>query len=140
MMQNSEITTIAAASSAVAALPQSRSARLADGRVLDVRRLSWLQFEAAWGDLAPLIGALAALPEQPSAEQLALALADAPGLVLRLCALATGLSEAELAALSLDDVLALGAAAVQLNFVESVGVRDFFAALLALPGAAARTQ
>jgi hypothetical protein len=139
-MKNPEITTIAAASSAAAALAQSRSVRLAGGRAVDVRRLSWLQFEAAWAEIAPLIGALAALPEQPGAEQLAGAFADAPSLVLRLCALSTGLAEPELAGLSLDDVLMLSAAMVQLNFVEGAGVRDFFAALLALPGAVARAQ
>jgi hypothetical protein len=56
-------------------------------------------------------------------------LASAPALLLTLAQLTTGMPEAQLGALPLDDVLAIAGAAVQLNFTSSAGLRDFFAAL-----------
>ena len=68
-------------------------------------------------------------------------LAQAPALTLKLVSLTTELAESELARLCFDDVLALAAAALELNFVQGAGIRRFFTALSALaadPGASGR--
>ena len=60
----------------------------------------------------------------------------APAFVLKLASLSTGVAEAELSGCCFDDVLAVAAAALKLNFIDSAGVRGFFAALA---GAASQT-
>jgi hypothetical protein len=131
----SEPTTFTAASSAAAQLPADRAVELPDGAVVHVKRLSWLAFEAAWSELAELLGAIANTPSDATPEQLAQALGGAPGCVLRLCVLSTTLAEAQLAAMPYDSVLAIAAEALALNFLDSAGVRRFFAVLGQLPGA-----
>lgn len=129
------ITNIAAASAATAQLPASSDVRLPGGAKVRVARLTWLQFEAVWSELAGLLAQIAATPDAGDPQQLAQALASAPTLLLKLCALCTPLSDTELAALAYDDVLALAAAVLELNFIDSAGVRGFFTAAAKLPQA-----
>jgi hypothetical protein len=132
---SSTINNIAAASAATAQLPDSKQVQLPDGRALCVKRLSWLQFEAVWAELSGVLGAVAGTPENATPEQFAQALSGAPGFVLKLCVLCTEQSEAGLAALPFDTVLAIAAEALALNFLDSAGVRRFFAVASRLPDA-----
>jgi hypothetical protein len=120
------------ASAAAANLPAERELTLPSGKPVVVKRLSWLQFETLWVDLAGLLAALAAAGDAPSDEELLGRLAGAPACALKLASLAGGFGEAELARWDFDSVLALAAAALQLNFVDGAGVRSFFGALARL--------
>lgn len=138
----SEITNIHEASAATLLLPQSLAVMLSGGRSVTITRLSWLQFEAVWQRIASIAAAVlsaeatpagltsAAAPDsgESAAERLGQALAAAPACVLSLVVLCSGISEPEAAALPADDVLALGAAALELNFNQGAGLRSFFAA------------
>jgi hypothetical protein len=123
------------ASSALAQLPEKRDVTLPGGRRIVVYRLSWLKFEALWAELAAILSALLAAGEDLSPERIAAQLTGAPAFVLRLCSLSTNLPEDELARWNFDEVLALGAESLSLNFAESAGVRGFFTALSQLSGA-----
>jgi len=152
-LQTNRLDNITDASAAVAALPGSVSVELAGGRSVTVRRLSWIQFELLWSELAALLSQLANLDPssaalQPTggallaADDLAARLSGAPAFVLKLASLSAGQPEAELSGWGFSDVLAVAAAALRLNFVDSAGVRDFFAVLAlaasqALPQSAA---
>ena len=132
-----QLDNIVSVSSTVAILPSQTSLTLSGGREIAVRRLSWLQFEALWGELSELLAAVLSAEDGLAPEELASKLAGAPAFVLKLCALSTGLTEAELAAWAYDDVLAVSAAALRFSFIDSAGVRDFFGALAALAQPAA---
>jgi len=134
-MTNEQINDIAAASAAVARLPETRAVELSDGRRVNVHRLSWLDFEAVWTDWAGLLSALLAAGDDADEQELLGRLAGAPQAVLRLAAQCTRMTDAELARWPLADVLAVAAAALRLNFIDSAGVRDFFGALGGLAGA-----
>jgi hypothetical protein len=123
------ITDVIAASAAVIKLPSGIEVELSGGRRVTVSRLSWLKFEAAWAELAGLLTALAGAGEDAGEDELLSSLGSAPAAVLRLVALCTGEGEAQLAEWAFDDVLAVAAAALQLNFIDSSGVRDFSVAL-----------
>ncbi|MCC7477043.1 hypothetical protein IT575_01175 [bacterium] len=125
-MPLSGVTSIHEASAAALLLPQSIEVLLSDGRQVSLRRLSWLHFEALWQELA---GLLAPLLEGGSADraELTQALLAAPACLLRLCSLGSGIPESELAQRSADDVLALSAASIELNFIQGAGLRSFFA-------------
>jgi hypothetical protein len=127
------INSISAASAATAQLPVMKPVQLPDGQVLHVKRLSWLQFEAVWAELAGMLGAVASTPENAAPEQFAQALSGVPGLMLKLCTLCTEMNDAGLAALPYDAVLAIAAEAIALNFLDSAGVRRFFAVACQLP-------
>lgn len=129
------INSFSAASAATAQLPGQRQVQLPDGQALHVKRLSWLQFEAVWAELSGILGAVAGTPDNATPEQFAQALSGAPSFVLKLCALCTELAEAGLAALPYDAVLAIAAEAIALNFIDSAGVRRFFAVAGQLPDA-----
>jgi hypothetical protein len=120
---------IVEASAAVTSLPDEAAVAISSGERVAVRRLSWLQFEVAWADLAILLSALLAAGEDAPAEELLAQLTGAPAVVLKLASLSSGLSETELAQWHFADVLSVAAAAIQLNFVDSAGVRGFFSAL-----------
>lgn len=120
---------IVEASAVVADLPAEVTVAVSTGIVITVRRLSWLQFEAAWADLAILLSALLAAGEDAPAEELLAQLSGAPTAVLKLASLSSGLSDTELAQWHFADVLSVAAAAIQLNFVDSAGVRGFFSVL-----------
>lgn len=122
------------ASAQVAAMPTSREVKLAAGKTAVVHRLSWIQFEALWLELASIIAAVMGSGDELDSEQLAAELAQAPAFVLKLTALSTSLPEPELASWNFDDVLAVCAAAIELNFNEPKGVRDFFCAAAKLAG------
>jgi hypothetical protein len=138
------ITNIEQASAASVLLAQSCEVLISSGQTVSVKRLSWIHFELLWNELAGLLapllsaslpagaGAADAGPANAGVPQFEAQLAAAPGFVLRLTSLCSGLSEAELAQMDCDDVLGLGAAALELNFVQGVGVRRFFAAVAAL--------
>ncbi|MCH7472195.1 hypothetical protein IIA79_04505 [bacterium] len=128
---NAKPDNIVDASEAVANLPQSVQASLANGGTVTVSRLSWVKFESVWGELAVLLGAFLAGDGQPTPEALARQLAGAPAFVLKFCSMCTGVAETDLACWHFDDVLAVAAAGLRLNFTESAGVRDFFGALSA---------
>lgn len=132
---SSTINSISAASAATAQLPTQRQVQLPDGQALHVKRLSWLQFEAVWEELAGVVGAVAGMPDNATPEQFAQALSGAPSLMLRLCVLSTELTEAGLAALPYDSVLAIAAEVLALNFIDSAEVRRFFAVVGGLPSA-----
>jgi hypothetical protein len=123
---------IAEASMQAASLAASRELTLPNGKSAFVKRLSWLQFESLWTDLAGLLAALAAAGEAPADEEVMAQLSSAPACALRLASLSGGQAETELARWDFESVLALAAAALELNFVESAGVRSFFAALARL--------
>jgi hypothetical protein len=153
-------TTFHAASAQAAALPDSLPVGLSSGAHVAVQRLSWLQFETFWQELAALCAVLAQcadLPRRPGAaahegnnqsvdfEQaaadrtnentaLAAALAAAPQSVLKLAALSLRQPEAELASWPPGDVMAVAAASLELNFIRPAGVRDFFAAVARIGG------
>jgi len=120
---------IVEASAAVASLPGEATVAISSGEHVTVRRLSWLQFEVAWADLAILLSALLAAGEDAPAEELLAQLTGAPATVLKLASLSSRLGESELAQWHFADVLSVAAAAIQLNFVDSAGVRSFFSAL-----------
>jgi hypothetical protein len=120
---------IAGASKAVANLPLHVEVPLSNGARASVSRLSWLKFESVWADLAGLLAALAGTAENAGEEELLASLGSAPQTVLKLAVLASGESERELAGWPFDDVLAISAAALRLNFIDSAGVRDFSCAL-----------
>lgn len=135
-----QLDNIVEVSTAVSTLPGNVEVELAGGRSVTVRRLSWIQFELLWGELATLLSQLANLDPSsailqptggalPAADDLAARLSGAPAFVLRLASLSAGQPEAELSGWGFDDVLAVAAAALRLSFIESAGVRDFFAAL-----------
>ena len=134
--QTNRLDNIAGVSAAVAAMPTEQRVLLSDGREVTVGRLSWLQFEALWQELAPLLAALIAAGETPDPSALTAQLAQAPPVVVSLCLLTAPLSEPELVALPYGDVLSVAAAALRLNFAEGAGVRSFFGVLgrLANPG------
>jgi hypothetical protein len=98
--------------------------QLSDHRVA-IRRLSWLAFEALCQDLFTLCGPLLAQPELES-DQLVLKLAAAPTLMLKLAALSTAIPETQLSAWDCDDILAICARSLSLNFIETAGLRSFF--------------
>lgn len=144
-------TTFHAASAQAAAIPDTLRVELSSGGTALVCRLSWLQFEALWSELAQLFASLARDPVGPPAgrsegeyrpaagptapeDAVASALAAAPQAVLRLAALSTRLPEAELAQWPPCDVLAIAAASLELNFIQPAGVRDFFASVARLGG------
>ncbi len=139
-MSSNEPSTITEASAAVAVLPDSCPVTLSGGRQLQVCRLSWLKFEAVWAELAGLLGALLAAGEDAGEEELAARLSGAPAAVLRLVCLSTGTAEGDAASWPFDDVLAVGAAAMRLNFTDSAGIRSFFAALGSLAAAGQPTE
>jgi hypothetical protein len=128
---------IAEASLQAANLPASREVMLPNGTTALVKRLSWLQFESLWSELAGVLAALAAADEDGAANELAQQLSGAPACALRLASLAGGYAEAELARWDFASVLALAGAALELNFTESAGVRSFFGALARLAQAGA---
>ena len=138
--QTNQLDNIVAVSSAVARLPLSAVCELSGGREIAIHRLTWLQFEALWSELAELLGALLAMRDDVPSEELAGRLAGAPAFVLKLSCLSSGLAEAELAGWAYDDVLALSAAALRLSFSDSAGLRDFFSALAAVAAPAAGSQ
>lgn len=139
-MSNQEPTTISEASAAVANLPDCCLVTLSSGRQVEVSRLSWLKFEAVWAELAALLTALLAAGEDAGEEELLARLAGAPSAVLRLVCLSTGAAEGDAAGWPFDDVLAAGAAALRLNFIDSAGLRSFFAALGSLAAAGQPTE
>ncbi|MEZ5336856.1 MAG: hypothetical protein R3F46_01200 [bacterium] len=127
------------ASQAVLGLPALRSLRLANGRQLQLRRLDWLGFELLWQEFCQLLGSLA--PEQPDdGEELLARLGSAPQLVLKLATLSSGISESELAEWEHGLVLELATAALEFNFIETAGLRDFSGALARLWNAALQGQ
>lgn len=123
---------IAEASRQAAKLSASRDVSLPDGRAATVKRLSWMQFEMLWVELAGLLSALAAISDNASDEELLGQLTSVPACALRLASLSAGYSEADLARWDFDSVLIVAAAALELNFVEGAGVRSFFGALARL--------
>jgi hypothetical protein len=138
-------TTFRAASTQAAAIPDTLRVELSSGGTALVCRLSWLQFEALWSELAQLFAALAD-PAEPAAGRsdgddrpaasptVEGVLAAAPQCVLKLAALSLRLAEAELAQWPPCDVLAVAAASLELNFIRPAGVRDFFASVARLGG------
>ena len=120
---------IAGASKAAANLLLHVEVPLSNGARVSVSRLSWLKFEAVWADLANLLAALAGTSNEANDEELIASLSSAPQVVLKLALLTSGKSEQELAQWHFDDVLAVAAAALRLNFIDSAGVRDFSTAL-----------
>lgn len=131
-MPNSQIhaeAQVADVSAAVANLPTSVDVELSGGRRVTVTRLSWLKFEAVWAELAGLLAALAGTAADAGDDELLASLHNAPAVILKLVAACTELSEQVLADWQFDDVLAVAAAAMRLNFIDSAGVRDFSGAL-----------
>lgn len=126
-----EVNTMQEASTDVMFLPRTRSLELANGRKLELHRLDWASFELFWQELC---GILAGFPEgaADNPDELLAQLGNAPQLVLRLAALSSGTSEAELARWDHGSVLELAAAALQFNFCETAGLRDFSGALATL--------
>jgi len=116
------------ASTQVAALPPSKIVTLPDGRHVEVCRLNWLQFESVWIEVAGLLTSLLAADADATEESVAAELNSAPSLVLKFAGLCTGISEEELSGWQFDFVLAVAAEAMQLNFIDSKGLRDFFSA------------
>jgi hypothetical protein len=125
-------TNIAEVSRQAANLADTAEVQLASGRRLTVQRLSWIKFEAVWAEIAQLLAALLAADSSQATGNLSLQLAGAPALVLKLSCLSSGLPEKELAGLPFDEVLSIATAALRLNFIESVAVRDFFVAVARL--------
>jgi hypothetical protein len=132
---SSDITSFTAASAAAAQLAPQTELTLPGGVAVHVKRLSWLEFETAWAGLSALLSAIANTPADAAPEQYAQALCGAPGCVLKLCALSTELTPAQLSALPYDSVLAIAAETLALNFIDNAGVRRFFAVMARLPGA-----
>jgi hypothetical protein len=137
-MPTSTPTDITSVSRQIAALEASRRLELPGGNSVEIRRLSWLQFEQLWADLAGLLAAL--LDEAQGEEAVAQRLLSAPALVLRLSSLSSGIADSELAAWPYDELLSLAAAALHFNFIETAGLRDFFAALLAAGSVLAQAE
>ena len=123
------------ASIKVMALPESRNIKLGNGETVAIWRLNWIKFEAVWAELTVLLSALTRLPENSGEAELINHLAGAPTAVLKLAAVSTNLPETTLTQLPFDDVLAITAAAIELNFISSAGVRGFFSALTGLASA-----
>jgi hypothetical protein len=134
-MSSNEPAIITQASAAVAALPDSCPVTLSGGQQLEVRRLSWLAFEAVWAELAVLLTAVLTAGEDAGEEEILARLSGAPATVLRLACLSTDVAEGDAARWPFDDVLAVGAAALRLNFIDSSGLRSFFVALGSLAAA-----
>jgi len=135
-------TNIVDASRETVALPDCRSVALPGGRQVNVHRLNWLQFELLWTEVAALLALLAQDNSAEGDAQLAAQLASTPQFVLKLVQQSTGLGEQELAQWRYDDVLAVAAEAIRLNFTDSAGLRSFFLSaseLAGLDGAAAAT-
>lgn len=159
----SAASTFNAASAQAAAIPDTLRVALSSGGQAEVCRLSWLQFEALWSELAALLSSVAGAEDQPlrhrdtekqerkeeaghpvsssvsqclSGEDSALvaALSSAPQLILRLAALSLRLPEETLAGWPPCDVLAVAGVALELNFIKPAGVRDFFASVARLGG------
>ena len=128
-MSDNQPTNIVEASAAATSLQPARNVTLSDGSVCEVGRLSWIRFEAVWTDLAGMLNALAQVDAEAGTDELLAALAGTPAALAKLAALSTDRTETELAGLPFDDVLAISAAAINLNFVDSAGVRSFFFAL-----------
>ena len=124
-----QITSISAASKAAGALCAEREVLLPGGRRVRICRLSWIKFELLWEELALLLAALLAEGDDSAAESIGLRLAGAPAFAIKLCCLSADMAESELSSWSFDEVLALAAECLSLNFAESAGVRDFFTAL-----------
>jgi hypothetical protein len=137
-------TSFFAASAQAAAIPEFIEIALSSGAGVAIHRLSWLQFEALWSELAQMLGALAEVPvgvelAPPSPQAAAQggassaptqsALLAAPQLVLRLASQCLRLPESDVARWPPADVLACAAAGLELNFIAPAGVRDFFAAV-----------
>lgn len=125
------VTTMQQASGLVMAQPQQQTITLGNGQSLIIRRLDWVSFELLWQELCVLLAAwsnAAALSEEGLAGQLA----SAPQFVLKLAALSSGIPEEELAQWDHDAVLQVAAAALQFNFTQPAGLRDFFGGLAAL--------
>ncbi len=122
------------ASAQVAAMPSSLEVRLPGNKTVVVSRLSWIQFEALWTELAALFATVLSSGDELDTDQMAAELSGAPAFVLKLTALSTSTSETELAGWNFDDVLAVCAAAIELNFNQPKGVRDFFCAAAKLAG------
>lgn len=123
------VTDVAAASAAAANLPAAVEVELSTGRRATVTRLSWLKFETMWAELSGLLAVLAGTAENAGEDELLASLESAPAVVLKLVVLSSGASETQLADWPFDDVLAVAAAALRLNFIDSVGLRDFSGAL-----------
>ena len=131
-MATNQLDTIADVSSAIHALPSGAAVRTGSGEFA-LKRLSWLAFEALSGELLETLGPLLTAAE-PTPDTIAAQLAGAPGLVLKLVSLSSGLSEDKLSRMDCDDVLALASAAIRLNFTEGAGLRAFFTELAVLAG------
>lgn len=132
-MQHPQPTTFAAVSAAAVALPDSAEVALPGGRTVHVQRLNWIEFTQIWQELSALLSQPESEPAGPAADSggISAMLAAAPVLAGQLVKLCTPLSADELSKLPYDEVLTLAAAAVRLNFVDSAGLRDFFAACTA---------
>ncbi len=126
---SNEIRDMAGASAAVARLPETLEVELGSGHRVKAGRLSWLQFEVLWPELAGLLTTLLRAVDGEGADGLPEVLAGAPACVLRLVTLGSDLAEGEAAELPFDDVLAVAAAVVELNFVNTRGIHGFFAAV-----------
>lgn len=133
-MQTNQLETVTDVSSAVHGLPASAIVKTGAGE-FTLKRLSWLAFEALSAELLTALGPLLVSAE-PAPDTIAAQLAGAPGLVLKLVSLASGLEEDELSRMDCDDVLALATAAIRLNFTAGAGLRAFFTELAALAGLA----
>jgi hypothetical protein len=121
--------TIHDASRAAATAPRSIEVELSGGRRRTVRRLNWLQFSALWPAVAALISELTAGGgDNTEASGTGERLSGIPAFLSRLAVLAGDIDERELDGFDLDDVLAVAAAALELNFVSGAGVRRFFGA------------
>jgi hypothetical protein len=133
------VTTMQQASALVMAQPQQRVITLGSGQSLTITRLSWISFELLWQELCVL---LAAWPQDAQLDDAALVgqLSQAPQFVLKLAALSSGIAEDELARWDHDAVLQLAAAALQFNFTQPAGLRDFFGGLATLWQAAQGPQ
>lgn len=133
------VTTMQEASRMVMAQPAKRQITLHSGETLTIRRLSWISFELLWQELCTLLSAWPAGEELDEAA-LASRLQAAPQFVLKLATLSSGIPEIQLAGLDHGCVLEIAAAALQFNFVEGTGLRDFFGGLAQLWQAAQGSQ
>ncbi len=114
------------ASREAANLEQNCKCILADGKTILIRRLNWLEFEAVWSELSPLLASLLTAEGGTAPDQLAGELASAPAAVLKLAGYSSGLGEQELSAWHYDDVLTVAAASLRFSFISSKGLQDFF--------------
>ncbi|MCB1186936.1 hypothetical protein KDL29_07185 [bacterium] len=123
--------TMQQASRAVLELPRQVNIQLGNGRHVQLRRLDWISFELLWQEFCTLVGSL---PDGgiDNGDDLLKQLGTAPQLVLKLASLSSGLDEAELSRWEHGSVLELAAAALELNFNDPAGLRDFSSALARL--------